>query len=142
MTNTNFATSLNLSREEIRILQALTPEQLAAIKRNLRVDADQEAIDAAAQYMADGGEISDISGLFGTTTPQEKTFLDAAEEAMDWYRKETGASQTESYNAWLASQRIALDAYLAEHRDDCYKPLAQYEAEALKEMAAKAKGGN
>lgn len=59
MTN-EFAVSLNLSRAEIRALENLTPEQLASIRRNVRVETDQEAFDAAAQYMADGGDMADL----------------------------------------------------------------------------------
>lgn len=55
-----FATGLNLSAEDITVLESLTPEQLLAIRRNVRVTTDQEALDAAAQYMADGGDIADL----------------------------------------------------------------------------------
>ena len=57
---TEFAASLNLSRADMRTLENLTPEQLTAIRRNVQVETDQEAFDAAAQYMADGGEIADL----------------------------------------------------------------------------------
>lgn len=55
-----FATSLNLSRAEIRTLENLTQEQLIAIRRNVRVSTDQGAFDAAAQYLADDGDLVDL----------------------------------------------------------------------------------
>lgn len=58
--NTEFAKNLNLSHAEIRTLENLTTEQISAIRRNTNCDSDQEAVDAAAQYLADGGELTDL----------------------------------------------------------------------------------
>lgn len=56
----SFARSLQLLPADIEMLEALTSEQLAAIKRNLQVTSDRSAVDGAAQYMADRGNIYDL----------------------------------------------------------------------------------
>ena len=51
-----------LSPTDVRLIDSLTPEQLAAVRRNIKSPdyTDDETREALAQYCADGGEIEDM----------------------------------------------------------------------------------
>jgi hypothetical protein len=52
----------NLPTDTVEAIEALTPEQLTAIRRNIQSHgySDEETREAVAQYAADGGEIEDL----------------------------------------------------------------------------------